>query len=643
MAVTTQEQEYKRLRSYLNPFLGGPAVDAVLNALAAGSSSYLINNAAAVNDMLYIVSASGPYLDQRLADYGIVRPANVGLSDEIFREVGIQVKNRKQVRDLMNNLLNDIFGDLFVRASSKSAALEPYNLNDGDTLIVNFDDNHTVTITFTTGQFANIHAALAQEVADAITTSLLSLGYSGTAIAANDGNGNYVELLSNTIGPASSITVLGGRAQNQLLFAATVVAGGNASTQWTITLQNGGLIRFTWTGGANPNVGKVSPGDYVNIYGGGFASSPNEGTYTIVKAVGGVSGAAYFEVENPFGVSGIVVEGVDNAVLFYNPIRKTLASLQYYAAIYQTEARILQIFLPATTQVIRRSRLGSAHIHYPPTVAYKFNANPNINDVFSITTANSFVAGTDFVIGATPQETIANMIPVINAVTGLDAVAGAPLAFPDLTPGQGNLSTLTVYQDSPSLTLTGTYTGSASIVPTGLVGDPISVQPNQPGPYSYDLNQRFTVSDINTTLTQDLNGIVPRVFTVADATKFPNSQGFLIFGYGTAEQEGPVPYIGAPSNNTLLISPAYTIKTPHANGSTVTLVAQDSSVTISTDGTDYPFYLTDIVSGRIYAESLIQQVAATGISIVFTILYPSDEGLGKWGTPYSEISYVYGP
>jgi hypothetical protein len=35
-------------------------------------------------------------------------------------------------------------------------------------------------------------------------------------------------------------------------------------------------------------------------------------------------------------------------------------------------------------------------------------------------------------------------------------------------------------------------------------------------------------------------------------------------------------------------------------------------------------------------------VAATGINIVFTILYPSDIGLGKWGTQYSENPAVWG-
>lgn len=538
MPVTTIEQEIKRLRSYLNPFIKGPNTDAVLAALATGGSSYLINNVSAVNDQLYIATASGTYLDQRLSEAGIVRPAAVGLSDDVFRQIGIQVKNRKQVRDLMNNLLDAIFGDEFVRASNKSRAFEPYNLTNGDSLIINLDDSQTTTISFVTGEFQNIAAAKAQEVADAITKTLRIQGLSGTAIANDDGNGQYVEILSDTIGAVSSVTVRGGSAQNKLLFDAVVPAGGNLSTQWTLSLRPGGLLRFTWTGGANPQLGKVETGNYVNIFGGGFASSANEGSFTIVRSVGGVAGQSFFDVLNPVGTPGIINQGSDNAVLFFNPVRKTLASRLSYAAIFQAQPRLLQVFLPAATKVIRRERIGSAHLHDP--------------------------------------------------------------------------------------------------------SDPQSLVPNQQGPYAFDLAQPFVVSSIGTTLNQNVDGTMSRVITVADSAAFPDEQGYLILGYGTQRQEGPLPYVGRPSNTTLLISPAYTIKNLHVSGTDVALVAQKASVSISKDGLDYAFYLTDVVSGRIYAQDLINSVAATGINIVFTILYPSDIGLGKWGTIYSENPIVWG-
>ena len=635
MAVTTQQQEYTRLRSYLNPYIKGKVTDAVLNALASGTSSYLINNAAAVNDMLYITTAAGDYLDQRLAEFGITRPPSVGLSDEVFSQIGIEVKNRKQVRDLINKLLNAIFGDEYVRASNSCSNFEPYDLSDGDTLIINFDAANTVTVTFSAAQFQNINAALAQEVADAISTSLNSQGFSGSAIAKNDGNGNYVEILSSTIGPASSVTVLGGSAQNELQFPQIAPAGGNASTQWTLSLQPGGIVRFTWTGGASPQLGKVAAGNYVNVYGGGFASSTNVGSYTITKSVGGASGSSYFEVENPLGTPGVVVQGSDNAVLFYNPIRQTISSRTSYAAVYQVESGVLQIFIPAATQVIRRSRIGSAHLHDPPNGVFTFLAQPNAGDQFSITSSVTLRAGSDFAIGSTIAITATNLTNAINnAVSGVDALTGQNTSYQSI---------VTIWNDSTSNTITATYTGSADITGSGPLGDPTSLQPNQQGPYMYDTTQAFIVSDIGTILEQDLNGTDSRVVQVENSSNFPNSFGYILLGYGTESQEGPIPYLATPSSSTILISPSYTIQQDHPAGTDVRLIAQKAPVTVSSDGTNYPFYITDVVSGREYAESLIQSVAATGIAIVFTVLYPSDIGLGKWGTQYTENPAIWGP
>ena len=641
---TTQAEQYTRLRSYLNPYLKGPNVTAVLEALAGAMATYLVNNAAGVNDQLYIATASGTYLDERLAQYGITRPPAVGLSDEIFSQIGIEVKNRKQVRDLINNLLDIMFGDEFTRASDSASAFAPYSLAEGDSLLINFDENHTSNIIFHSIEFNNIAAATAQEVADAITTSIRNSGQTGTAIAKNDGNGDYVEILSDTIGASSSVTILGGSAQNQLLFPAVAPAGGNTSTVWALTLQPGGVIRFTWTAGANPNTGKIIVGDYVNVFGGGFTASTNEGTYPIVNAVGGAAGIAYFEVENPLGSSGVVTQGTDTAVIFYSPVKKMLNSRISYAAVYQTQSNSLQIFIPAATQVIRRSRLGSAHLHYPPAGTFTLNVNPSPGDVFSITSTLSLTAGTGFTIGATPTITAQNLanaimisLPGLVAnVQSVDSIEGTLL----LGPPQPAM--VEIQSDNASYILTIAYTGSQNIVASGPQGDNLSLSPNQSGPYMFDLTQTFTVSSVNTTLAQSLDGTDPRVIQVASSAGFPNQIGSFILGYGTQNQEGPIPYIAAPSKDTLLISPAYTVKNTFQPGTSVFLVAQNNPPIVSQDGQDFPFYITDVVSGRIYAQNLITSVAATGINIVFTILYPNDIGLGKWGTIYTENPIIWG-
>jgi len=61
-------------------------------------------------------------------------------------------------------------------------------------------------------------AALAQEVADAICIAASSaLNVSGSAVTNNDGNGNYVQLLSDTIGASSSVN-RSGRPEQKMFF-----------------------------------------------------------------------------------------------------------------------------------------------------------------------------------------------------------------------------------------------------------------------------------------------------------------------------------------------------------------------------------------------------------------------------------------
>ena len=92
-----------------------------------------------------------------------------------------------------------------------------------------------------------------------------------------------------------------------------------------------------------------------------------------------------------------------------------------------------------------------------------------------------------------------------------------------------------------------------------------------------------------------------------------------------------------------MISPAYTVQNTFPIGTNVSLIAENSPPVLAADGSDYEFFLTDVTSGRIYAQDLIQSVLATGINVVFTIVYPSDEGLSKWGTIYTENPIVWGP
>ena len=528
------EKAKKRLRQYLNPAIQGPNTEAILDALSTGAC-HLIDNAEAVYDQLYIVTADERYLDQRMADRNITRPDNVGLSDEVFREIGIEISNRKQVRDLIMNILRIMYGVEFTRATMNSSELETYLLLDGDTLIIQYDDQDPLEITFETDQFTNINTATAQEVADAITRGIRNLGKTGSAVVKDDGLGPFVQLISETDGPSSTVKVLGGRAQNVLRFEEIRLTTGLSTTQWTLEVTPGGTIKATWTGGPDPSIGRIQVGDYVNIYGSAFDPS-NRGTYTIIDVQGGLSGDAFVEFENPNGISEVTLQGTDDAILFFDPVRNSVIKKINYALAFQTESRLLEVFMPATTKVVRRERKGAAHLH---------DVGPSAVD--------------------------------------------------------------------------------------------------EEAPYIFDTSKPYTIAQEEAATTVEVDSNTVLIVNVDDASDIPDEPGNLVFGFGTSREEGPVPYIARPSSNTLTIDPSYEFTEVHPSGTNISLISQDFAYDVRSDGTDFPFYITDIVSGRIYAEDLIKLVAAAGINVVITILYPNDIGLGKYGNnTLSEKRYVWG-
>jgi hypothetical protein len=674
--ATTKQEQYERLRKLFNSAIRGPNIDAMLWALANPAVN-LINNIEAIHDNVYIATAVDRYLDQRLADYNLVRPPEVGLSDDIFRQIGISVINKKQVRELLMSILSIVFGEELTQATAKSSTVEPYSLSNGDLLKVKFDGGEVVDIKFESSQFVNISSATAQEVADAITKSLREQGKTGRAFSKDDGSGAYVVLISDTEGPQSSVVVLGGRAQNKLLFDKIRPTTGGASTQWTVSLVSGGTVRFTWSGGANPSIGKVRVGDYVNIFASGF-SAANKGTFTIQNIKGGTVNNAYFEIENPSGVPEIVAQGTVDGVLFFQPFKNTIITKSRYAALFQEESRLLEIFIPATTKVVRRDRKGAAHIHEPVITTETYDAGKNeITDVTvpvptSITDGSYFLlnsannthlyyvyfdtTGGNLVDPAIPSRT-GIRVDISTATTATDVAVKAATAINNIVHfncSQPSGSTFRICNAAvgvcndvtngnvAGLSISVFQQGTNVVSTTTSNPNPDELLPDQEGPYTYDPSQSFVLSNIGTSSTAVISPDSGRVIQVSNSSSFPDNQGFLMIGYGTDKQEGPIPYLSRPSNNTLLLSPSYRIVNTHPSGTEVRLISQIGPVSIDKSGRDFPAYLTDVVSGRNYAENLIKEVSATGINVVITILYPGSEGLGKWSEVYDEKVVIWG-
>jgi hypothetical protein len=537
----TVDSQYPKVRSFLNRVIRGPNTTAILKGITAGCAVPLANLIPAVQQQFRISTANGNYLDTLLSEYGIVRPSIIGISDDTFRAIGIASINAKQIRSLLLSILNISYGDLATKSNTQSGAYAPYNLTNATVLNLQFDGGTPVSVNFTSNEFSSIAAATAQEVADAISKSLSTQGVNGVAFTNTDSYGNeYVVIMSSTIGASSSVTVLGGDAQNVLFFSLKRATTATAATVWSVSQNpiNSQLVRYTVNSGSigtinDPNLGFVEVGDYANIYSSGF-SAINQGTFTIVDV-----GYNYFDVENEAynqrTDSQINLTQGNVNTFFFSPEKNGLTSQYVYACVFQTSPRSLQVYMPAITNLIYRNRIGGAFLN-------------------------------------------------------LDSSDSAPAA--------------------------------------------------ELGPYIYDPTQNFEISQYSTTLSAALTNNTGRLVSVTNASSFP-SVGSVVLNYGHANQE-VVAYVAIPSSDKILLAPTYKLKYSHASGEDICYLNSTAPVNLASNGSDYQFYLSDVVLARGYVQSIMQDVLATGIDINFTILYPNSTGLALWGTLNDSKVSVWG-
>jgi hypothetical protein len=104
-------------------------------------------------------------------------------------------------------------------AALECATAETYDFDDGFTLVVQIDNGPVQTVTFHTADFADIHAALASEVAMLLDAALT---YSSTTATSG---GTKVTITSEAKGLSSHVQVTGGTANAALGFSPSVVDG----------------------------------------------------------------------------------------------------------------------------------------------------------------------------------------------------------------------------------------------------------------------------------------------------------------------------------------------------------------------------------------------------------------------------------
>jgi len=382
--------KYDFFRAYISSFLHGkPNAEAILQSLA-DESIKLHELSVAVTDQLTISTASDIYLDKRLAEVGITRPSELGMDDLSFRQMGIQLNASKQVIESIHTILATFYGDETVRASATSGQPEPYFLEDGDILQFVLESEEVHTVTFLAENFDNIQQASAKEVADLITRYIRGRGLQGYAqeYADVDTGLKYVRIFGSAKGPYGLVQILGGQGQTEMEFPTIRATNLPVNdTVWEITRTVGSTHRFRWVSGSKPLLEKIFIEDKALIYGNQFLTVGIYGTFDVKNvrpAQASVAvDAGWFEIDiegfsalkssipdqnpppnSPGNVYSFTITQAQFADLKFFLARKNTAyGQQRYALAWEPEANLLHIYMPASTKVVRRDLVGSAHLH----------------------------------------------------------------------------------------------------------------------------------------------------------------------------------------------------------------------------------------------------------------------------------------
>jgi hypothetical protein len=390
------------IRRLISPNLSGPGWDAIIAAIATGDE-YVRTLARNAYDQLFVSTAEGKYLDRLLSDDGLTRPVGIGISDDVYRNLGIKVNSHKLTLESFLEVLEVFYGADALRATIDSSN-ETYNIQEGDDLVVEVEGS-SITIIFHQTDFAVLGRASAIEVASAITRGLRLGGVLAYAAPILDvlNNISFVRIYSGALGLRGALRVLGGKAQNILKFKTLLSTTQTIGTQWridtpaTITGLIADRARFTFIGGTDPSLSLVQIGDYINVYGSPF-SAVNRGHFLVTAVT-----TTYFEIENVLAVAqATVTQTAINDILFFRPTKFTINSKSRISTAIQASANNVDVILAATTQAVSRGVNTAAYLHGNSSVNLKNFINcvsvvRNTNVVaVQTTTPHGFLVGDTF-------------------------------------------------------------------------------------------------------------------------------------------------------------------------------------------------------------------------------------------------------
>lgn len=621
------------LRRFLNPqFRLKTAWEALIAAIAAGDQ-IVRDNAYKAFDQLFLSTASGQYLIKKAADYGIRQP-DIGISDSVFRKLAVSLNARKLVHQALLGILETFYGQDATHANVTTGTAEPYNLTNNDYVVFRFDDRTDVTATFLSEDFSTLSAATASEIAAVFTRAFRNAGLTAYALAKSIDGANKVVVYSGALGLLGSIKVTGGLANNILQFPTRIplfTALPAPAPSWAGLRVSEDEFRFTWNQAAyNPtNLANISVGDWVII---DSVNAPLlRGFYEVSVVhidVNPGTGAAlnytWFSIKPssavktayPLSLGITFSEAAVNDIVFFRPNRITVINSVNPSFISQHQEG-LDILFPATTQTVNRTNKTAAYPQSATEIPIT-SAVRSTTDILIVTSQNHGLS-------------LGQLVSLYDTEPDRSFTAGA-FTYPqsgrwDEWGQVTNIVSPTSFRMATQYPVSGRAAGGYAVAFKGPSGS------NQVGPYVYEPQAGLGITSTSTTSTQSIaGGRGVSSLAVASAASFPEG-GYLVFGFGTDQEIGPVPFYGKTDATHLKIDGSFVFPDSIASGFDVTLLVQKGPWAPETPASVGSFYLTASTAGRTAAQGYINEVVAAGVNVNEIISYPGDRGLAGQGLP----------
>ena len=637
-----------------------------------------------VRQQFFIKTASRPYIDRLGANFKISRPRFIGMQDDDLRRyIPVLAYQPKQVKLVMDTLLDIFFFKETTTSFTQSMKFTPLTLRDGWELNYRVDQVHEERIVFKTENFTDIAAATAEEIVGVINRQTSH----SFAVVYDDRiqKKKFIRLFSNTVGAKGSIQVVGGRANIGLQFKGfNEDAGASIGTTWTIT-KIGDTVTFQHTGGLTPNLNKVQIGDIaiIDIPG-------NTGSF-VINTVD--LSASSFTFVNLFGIVGSHTHTSITALNFISPLKLVIYGNDSRSVVWEVSPGQIIVEMPASPPVVRRGLAGSAHINgfservinrlsatslevadatnwplnggrfvvqelkeiktHVLTISEDIVLSKDFNTRFDHNQAYTYTSKTGNILnGVTPD--LPEVADLFETNISTATRAGTTVTVATVTPhgfliGEG----VRVQNSVADPTINGTFVIASIPSPTSFTYSAIGVagintggvcrterigMSNEGsiahltsaqldtgilGPYTWDLNAAFVVSSLTSTIQMEIKaGNNVRTLPIDSPNNIGNEESFAIFDSGTEFQEGPVRVLYKPTANSVQLDPTYIFKQNHEIGSSITIIRRRGAIVMSGLGKEYSLYVTDTGVARELLQDLLRQVKSVGIFIEFLIRFP---------------------